>query len=981
MPKCLYNFSSKFIIPVALIILNFSVLYCDTNENDYKKSAEQIYQKIQQADSLLKIRKLAPGSNMADSVVAESRRMLPPNDTILAYALNVDGKAAYFRSDYNKCLELWQEAYNIRYEVLGLDHVKTAASLNNLGALAKTVGEFQKADSLYTEVLGIRQRIQPENHPDFAGLYTNLGSLKRITGKFTEAESLYHQAYDINQKTMGLNHPVTAGCLNNIAVLYEEQGRYKLAEEFYRKALNSRMETLGARHPQTASSLNNLGNLFYNMKNYNVAESLYTLALEIRTEVYGEDHLALASSYNNIAIINMETGNNNKAIAFCEKALEIKSNKLPPDHPLLASSYDNLGIVYYNIGEYNKSEEYYSKSQAIYNKTYGDYHPYTTSSKANIAQLHAAIGNYSQALKDYSQIFDARQKFIRDVFTYASEANKLKYLKKYPLIDNKLLSLALKVNSPEAARLAFTMILESKALVIDAICAEKQLVFGEFKQDLQEQFNTWRKACTGLSTVALAGVDYLKTDIYKQKTDSLFAVKDSMELLLSRNYAEFRNDININDVSLEQLASKLGADEILWEIVKYNSYDFEKIGSENDRTGSSKYLAFVFNNRNELNLVELGDAGLIDSAITGIRQNLYTAGQFICSFGEQAAENLFNERTNELYNMVIEPLIAGSSNAATIIIAPDGEFNLIPFEILADSDNRYLIEKYNIEYVSSGRDILDFKNVHEDFENVLIFADPEYDCSFADDKSKQINSTDNNAEYNHSGAGTNNGCGFNNFSRLPFTRVEAEEIAELHKKFNSSGVHTYYNDKASESALKSFVSSPQILHLATHGFFCTRSDSKYNEVLQNPLLRSGLALANANCLNQMSFNDVQNLDEDGILTAFEASGLNLLNTKLVVLSACETGVGEVESGEGVFGLRRAFQYAGSEAILMSLWKVDETETSSLMSKFYENWLNGIPKSQALRQAILELIDYRREMSGCSHPYFWGGFVLLGNPYQ
>ena len=178
-----------------------------------------------------------------------------------------------------------------------------------------------------------------------------------------------------------------------------------------------------------------------------------------------------------------------------------------------------------------------------------------------------------------------------------------------------------------------------------------------------------------------------------------------------------------------------------------------------------------------------------------------------------------------------------------------------------------------------------------------------------------------------------------------------------------------------EERLKGIPEAPRVLHLATHGFFCEDLHPEPNRILENPLLRSGLALAGAN--RRTSPEEFQT--EDGILTAFEVSGLKLVGTALAVLSACETGVGEVRNGGGGYGLRRAFQQAGAESIIMSLWKVPDKETYELMEHFYSNWIDGQSKQMALRQAVLEVMDDLKSTYGVAHPRLWGGFVLVGNP--
>ena len=178
--------------------------------------------------------------------------------------------------------------------------------------------------------------------------------------------------------------------------------------------------------------------------------------------------------------------------------------------------------------------------------------------------------------------------------------------------------------------------------------------------------------------------------------------------------------------------------------------------------------------------------------------------------------------------------------------------------------------------------------------------------------------------------------------------------------------------------MKRIVRAPRVLNLATHGYFGDDTDDSPDEIPENPLLRSGLALAGANRLTR-SVGAVDAKGEDGVLTAFEVSGLNLFGTELVVLSACETGVGKGRTGEGVYGMPRGFQQAGAESIIMSLWKVPDKETSELLRNFYMNWLGGQSKQEALRHAALKILNDCRDTYGTANPLLWGGFILTGNP--
>lgn len=971
-----------FILSAVLFscLISYGYIIGDDQDASGESNIDFIREKVLRADSLIKVGLLESALPPVDSAVILAREKFGSNDTLLAHALNVKGKLQFFMSDYNGCRSSWQEALDVRISALGFYHELTAASLNNLGALAKTIGEFTNAESLYNEVLEIRLKVQGENHPDLAGLYTNLGSLKRIMGKFAEAESLYHRAYGITETSMGSNHPLTAGCLNNIAVLFEEQGRYETAEMYYLRALQIRSENLGESHPQTASSLNNLANLHYNQKKYASAETLYAKALSIRKQVYGENHLALTSSLNNLAILYTERGDYQNARELYLEALEIKSSKLPENHPLLASSYDNLGTFFYNQGIYDTAEIYYNKSLDIYENSYNEYHPYTLSSRLNLAQLHAAIGKYNQALDEYIEVNRSRREFINDVFSYASEKHKLQYLDKYPLIDNKLLALALMLNSEKATAAAGEMILGGKAAVIDAICAEKATAVISDNEDISHQLTLWKGVNNEISTLVLTGADYLSTDMYKQKVDSLYALKDSLELELSRNYALFDYRTRASQFRLEDIVEILPENTVLWEFVKFKDYDFRSLGSEKQRTGELKYTVFTIDHNGRKTLLDLGEAELIDSLIGNLRKMIYNTNNYLFTIGEAEAEIQIKKICRELCTLVFEPLIGNSSDDSGIFISPDGELNLLPFDILVTGDDEYVIEKYKISYLSSGRDLLKYKTAAPLEGDIIIVADPDFDCP--DKRSPDAKEGNNVIDFisHQRGTDADYACLDIKFQRLPYTRVEAEKIKSLLTGEDNLKLYVCMDNDASESYIKSYSLRPAVLHMASHGYFCTKDDiSNSDSFLENPLLRSGLALANANCLLESDKGRNLALDEDGILTAFEASALNLESTELVVLSACETGIGQVEAGEGVFGLRRAFQHAGAQSILMSVWKIQEAETCELMESFYQALINGKTKKEALRDAAIGILNSHRNLTGNAHPYFWGGFVLFGNP--
>jgi CHAT domain-containing protein len=321
----------------------------------------------------------------------------------------------------------------------------------------------------------------------------------------------------------------------------------------------------------------------------------------------------------------------------------------------------------------------------------------------------------------------------------------------------------------------------------------------------------------------------------------------------------------------------------------------------------------------------------------------------------------------------MQPLRALLGATTHLLISPDGALNLIPFAALVDEQGRYLVERYSFNYLTSGRDLLRLQVARESQSAPLIVADP----AFGEPEqtaSAQVTRPKSAARVRTRQSVTS----MADLSRAYFGPLDSSEAEarEIKRVFPQAKMLT--GTQASKSALQQ-TAAPQILHVSTHGFFLedhpvrivgTRSADDLRTLsatakLENPLLRSGLALAGANLR--------QNGNNDGLLTAMEVAGLNLWGTKLVVLSACDTGVGEVKNGEGVYGLRRALVLAGSETQVMSLWQVSDSITQRLMTSFYLGLKQGQGRNAALRQAQLKLLH----QSKLDHPYYWAAFIQSG----
>jgi len=891
----------------------------------------------------------------------------------LAILLSKQGKYAQAES-------LHQRALAIREKTPEPDHLSVAATLNNLANCCRDQAKYAQAEPIFKRALAIREQALGPDHPLVAQSLNNLANLYLDQGKLTEAGPLYKRALVIKEKVLGPDHPAVASGLNNLASLYRQEARYAEAELLFKRALAIRRTALGSDHPLTAHTLNNLAALYRGQERYAEAKELHEQALSAREKTLGSDHPQVAQSLSNLAVVFTQQGRYDQAEPLFRRALIVDEKALGPDHLEVADDLNNLAALYANQARYAEAESLCRRALVIREKALSPDHPDVCVSLANMAVLFGSLGLPDTSVGYYRKLLRSRQRFIEYAFSYASEEQKMRYTERYPLTDQSLFSFAIMTESDRARNCALEMTLKSKAVVIDAVSAEKQIALCSYDEEMRRKAQRHAQVCGEISAVTLAGAQQFDPEVYRERLRALHGTKDSLEMELSRSCAEFKDELAARRFAASDVSEALPQGSVLWEFVQYRPYDFAKVGSDEEKTGPPRYLAFTLDHAGNTSLSDLGDAGEIDSLVNLARKTIYGARSDVYSASAAEAERRLNEITSELYEIIFSPLEPHLRGRTNVYVCPDGQLNLLPFEILPCPDGRYVVEKYSVSYLSSGRDLLRFKKRQEPADRALALADPDFNLSrerLAQQRDQTLRKSDI-VSFAYEPSRGASGCLNHRFNPLPHSREEARSVGETLERKAGMKVDCYYGGDALEEILKGMSSPPRLLHLATHGYFCEDLDLAENRMMENPLLRSGLALSGANRLMDAGRSDGAPA-EDGILTAFEASGLNLVGTDLVTLSACETGLGEVKNGEGVYGLRRAFQHAGARAILMSLWKVPDKETGELMSLFYDNWLSGQTKKEALRRAALKILKDRRAGGEPTHPLFWGGFVLLGDP--
>ncbi|HMY76049.1 MAG TPA: CHAT domain-containing protein, partial [Blastocatellia bacterium] len=439
--------------------------------------------------------------------------------------------------------------------------------------------------------------------------------------------------------------------------------------------------------------------------------------------------------------------------------------------------------------------------------------------------------------------------------------------------------------------------------------------------------------------------------------------RDKLEDQISRRSAEFR--AQSQPVTLSSVQAAIPARSALIEFAAYRPYNARNTGPE-DELEAARYVAYIVRRTGEPQWVELGSKQAIDDAIDNLRKAL-----------RDRKRRDYKQQARKVDRLVMQPIRPLLGVTRRLLVAPDGNLNLVPFGALVDQNNRFLVERYSFSYLTSGRDLLRLQVKQPRKQTALIVANPDFGETQKDEKATERVLRYKSGSQAADGKVTVITQAY--FPALPGTAGEAQALKSL-----LADATVLTQDQATEAVIKQ-ADSPGVLHVATHGFFLedppTPGSDKRGagqadaaKPVENPLLRSGLALAGANQSKTSAANA-----EDGILTALEAADLNLWGTKLVVLSACQTGIGDVKDGEGVYGLRRALVLAGSESQVMSLWSVSDQATRSLMIEYYKRLQRGEGRTEALRQVQLGFL--RRLTRGTtgdySHPYFWAGFIQSG----
>jgi CHAT domain-containing protein/Tfp pilus assembly protein PilF len=903
---------------------------------------------------------------------------------LAAEIATLTGKALWGAGEHEAARSLLERVLKTRRLALGPDDPRTAETHTNLGVVLYELGEYAVARPHYERALAINSKQYGEQHEATAADLNNLACLLRATADYAGARRMHERALATRRKLLGEDHPHTALSMSNLGLVLGELGDETAARRLLEQAVAICKKTLPPEHPTSLTALNGLSVRLQDMGEYAEALPLAEQVVAINKRAVGSHHPRTGTSLLNLGAVLTGLGKYPRAHTCYQEALVIHRKALGPDHPITLGCLNNLGHLAWTQGKYDEAADYFEQAHTALERTLGQDHPQVAAARSNLGLQAQARGRAAEAWRHHAAAGAAYARLAERLLLASAESAHAAIVQRWGYCLDALLTIAEaapgQVEAAGSELLAAVLDWKASSGRALTLRQEARVLAGDATATaLHRKLNELRGR---LVRLMLRGPGRATVAEHRRALAELRTERDTLERELGERVAGFASLRRAGRAGADELAGMLGRGAMLVELVLYHPLDARRTDAR--QWGAPRYAAvLVWREPGKkvvpvVRLVPLGEAARLDPAVSAWREAVQKGAI------PRAVEDALRER---LWTPIAKALPA---QARRLYIAPDGALALVPFEALRAKDGTYLVERFAMSYLSSGRDLVIPSARAGKVGPALVLADPDYDGLGKPTGGVSVRGPQRRSADLEKRSGP--------FRSLPGFAREADAVARL---LNAAGsewkVQVQRGPDASEDALAARP-RPRLLYLITHGFFLADQDRKPKrraglrdlELVdaspgirslpapgEDPRLRSGLALAGANRWQERSAKGLS----DGLLTALEVEGLDLWGTELVVLSACETGLGEVQVGEGVLGLRRAFQLAGAQTVVASLWKVPDAETEQLMARFLKGWLKGQGKAEALRQAQLDLIRALRASPSAARrqapPLYWAAFVCHG----
>ncbi len=841
------------------------------------------------------------------------------------------------KTDAQKCREVLDRAedfYQIRWyktaEVYFLDaklsyeHAGITNNINyskvsaDLGLLYATMGRYSSAESFTSEALALREKTLGKSSKAYASSLNNMAVLYQETARFNESEKYFEEALQVVQAQFGNESQEYATVLNNQAILFSKIGRIDAAVEKLNTAV-AILKKLNKKDMRDQVGLqSNLALLYQQRSKYVEAEEIY-VKLE---KALGSNSPYYAGVLNNLALLYIQMNKMDRVEDYLKRSAAVYKSKFGDQNPNYAKVLNDLGNYYRIQGRYDEAEKSLMEALTIRGSVLDSNHPDYVKSQEDLGILYWKKGDLVKAGESYQIAMDKSLDFINRYFPPMSEAEKTKYWDVLQPRFQRFYNYCLEASAtnPDVVKEMYDYQMTTKGLLLNSTSKIKKAIFSSGNTELIKDYVTWLDRKEALARYYSLSKEELKD----QKIDLSILEKEAndMEKSLSQRSGDFSQGYSTKKLSFTQVASLLGDAEGVLEFVRIRYFD-------KDFTEDSKYAALVLTKGAAApKLVVLDNGNQLETRYAKYYRNAI----------QQRIADIYSY---DQYWARVDPLLIGKK---TIYVSADGVYNQISINTLKKTGGDFLLNRYDLILVGNSKDLIAMKSqkAAASKKNAFLLGFPDY--------------------------------GGDAVAALPGTKVEIESIDKILK--TGGYQETPYMQRGATEAIVKEMKGPALVHIATHGYFQRDVDQgsmgvHEDNAKNNPLLRSGILLAGASPTIKGELLPNLESNDNGILTAYEAMNLNLEGTDLIVLSACETGLGDVRAGEGVYGLQRSFLVAGAKALVMSLWKVDDAATQALMTNFYTNLTKGGSKAKAFKQAQLQLMLKYKE------PYYWGAFVMMG----
>jgi CHAT domain-containing protein len=814
-------------------------------------------------------------------------------------------------------------------KISGADELNTAKELSSLFI---QLGRYSATQQLLLKLISEYEKLFGNNSVRLVEPLINQGRLALAKGDYTEAAKIADRANKIAVSVYGDKSTKTAPTQRLLSDIDYAIGDYEAAEKNIQKALESQERQFGRNHIEVAKSLAQLGIIkFYKGDKPAQVEDILFQAQEIMGTRLGKGNPQYADILKNVAIVKISERKFPEAVNALTQAEAIWRKKTGTKTNInLASIYTLTGDLFYQIKNYVKAEEFYTQARNIYEKYFNRNHPEYVRILSKQAKVYYMEKNYKRAKSNIEQALNNYDIFIKQFFPALSEREKAKYWNtiKGDFEFYNTLAFSQLEDFRDLTSKVYDYQLLTKALLLSSSIKIRERILSSNDENLKDAYMQWLQKKEFLTNALSMSTDQLMENGIDPA--ALSAEVEKLERDISEKSELFGQNFDNKKITYQNVQKALGKNEVAIEMIRYRHFN-------HSFTDSIVYVALYVKSDNAR-----------PKAIV-MPQGYHMEKRYL-SFYRNAITNQLPDIYS--YKVFWEPIQKEIGTNTTIYLSPDGVYNQINLEAIPTPDGKYIIDNANIVIVSNTKDLhlrkVKKKQTITTNNKATLFGNPKFYLTASADR---------------------------RFPDLPGTEIEVSELKSILKQ-RGWITDEYVENFASEDQVKN-LSSPKIFHIATHGFYTpalspdeleslTESEAQLTE---NPLMKTGLLLTGAgDVLSKTKYN--YNI-ESGILTAYEAMSLNLDQTDLVVLSACETGLGDIANGEGVYGLQRAFLVAGAKVLIMSMFKVDDIATQKLILNFYRKWL----ASNNLRQSF---IDAKKELRvEYPQPYYWGTFMMIG----